>query len=414
MADNMRQLVQLRWLAVVGQVVTILVVHFPLAVPLRWLEMISVAGLLALANLITVLMLPRHRITNLELTLSLLVDMAALAVQLYLSGGTANPFTLLFLIQVVLGAILLQRWSAWLLVAAAALAYSLLSVAYVPLRLPTTLVGDATALFTAGGWIGFVLAAVLLSLFITRISRNLRTRDAYVSDIRSRAAEEEGFVRMGLFLSGAAHELGTPLGTLSVILGDWRRMPALTNDPELARDVEDMRAEVERCKAVVGQILHSAGAPRGEAMAPLYAAEFAEDIAREWDAVYPETRLALDYVQAGSAMVAGEPALRQAVWNLLENAAEVSPDAIELEVSLHGGEVVIAVRDQGPGFAEEPLENAGRPFHSTKGSGRGVGLFLVANVARQLGGRLQASNLPGVGAEVKIELPAATRVEVEA
>ena len=111
--------------------------------------------------------------------------------------------------------------------------------------------------------IDLYVAGVLLVIFIARISRNLRSRDAHVADLRRRAAEEDGIVRMGLFASGAAHELGTPLASLSVILADWRRMPELDRSPELADDVAEMEAELARCKAIVTDILHSAGEPRG-------------------------------------------------------------------------------------------------------------------------------------------------------
>ena len=87
---------------------------------------------------------------------------------------------------------------------------------------------------------GFVLNAALLVVFVTRINRNLRERDAQLADLRQRAAEEEHIVRMGLLASGAAHELGTPLATLSVILGDWRRMPDFAADPELAEEIDEM------------------------------------------------------------------------------------------------------------------------------------------------------------------------------
>ncbi|HEV2595410.1 MAG TPA: ATP-binding protein [Sphingomicrobium sp.] len=408
MADNMRQLVQLRWLAVAGQLVTILAVYFGFGVPLPLVEMISVAALLAGANLVTVLALPRHRVTNVEMTLALLVDMGALAVQLYLSGGMTNPFSLLFLLQVVLGAILLEFWSVWLLVVAATLCVIALGFAHRPLIFPPSLGGSSGDLYTVGRWLAFVLAAVLLTLFIGRISRNLRARDAYLDDLRRRTIEEDGIVRMGLFASGAAHELGTPLATLSVILGDWRRVPQIAGDPELANELEEMHSEVERCKAIVGDILRSAGEPRGEAMAREYAVEFLQTIVAEWRATYPETELALDYANAGSATVAAEPQLRQAIWNLLENAADVSPRSIELVATLKTDVLIIAVRDQGPGFTRDEIAKIGKPFRSTKGAGHGVGLFLATNVARQLGGCLVAENLPSGGAEVRIELPAAT------
>lgn len=413
MADNMRQLVQLRWLAVAGQLVTILVVYLGFGVPLPIVEMVGVALLLGAANLVTLLWLPRHRVTNIEMTLAMLVDMGALAVQLYLSGGMTNPFSLLFLLQVVLGAILLELWSAWLLVATATLCVIVLGFVHRKLVFPPGFGGNATDLYTLGRWLAFMLAAVLLTLFIGRISRNLRARDAYVAGLRRRAIEDESIVRMGLFASGAAHELGTPLATLSVILGDWRRMPRIASDPELSTEVEEMHSEVERCKAIVGDILRSAGEPRGEAMAREYAVEFLQTLVSEWRSTYPETRLVFDYANAGSATLVAEPELRQAIWNLLENAAEVSPQAIELLAELKSGELIIAVRDQGPGFTPNQLATIGRPVHSLKGAGHGVGLFLATNVTRQLGGRLIAHNLPTGGAEVRLELPAAIARERE-
>jgi two-component system sensor histidine kinase RegB len=411
MADNLRQLVQLRWLAVAGQLVTILVVNFGFGVKLPLTEMLAVVALLAAANLATTAMLASRRVTNLEMTVSLLIDMAALATQLFLSGGMTNPFSLLFLLQVVLGAILLERWSVWLLVATATAFDVVLGLWHRPLLFPPRLGGNTADLYTVGRWLAFILAAVLLTLFIARISGNLRARDSYLGELRRRAAEEEGIVRMGLFASGAAHELGTPLATISVILNDWERVPRIGGDPELAEELHDMQAEVERCKAIVSKILQSAGEPRGEPMAREYAVEFLEDLLGQWRSTYAGTKVRFDYANAGSATLASDPALRQAIWNLLENAAEVSPEAVELRAELRGHELVIAVRDQGPGFAPGQLERIGTPFESTKGAGHGVGLFLASNVARQLGGSLQAVNIPTGGAEVRIEIPAVTAIE---
>ena len=317
-AENMRQLVQLRWIAVAGQTLTILLVHFGLRVPLPVVEMLGVVLALAFANLLGTIALPRHRVYDGEIMVALLLDMAALTLQLYFSGGATNPFISLYLLQVVLGAILLPAAAAAVLGTATALSYALLSVSYVPLSFPAGLIADSGDLFAAGRWLSFVMVAALLVLFITRISRNLRARDAHVADLRQHAAQEEGIVRMGLFASGAAHELGTPLGTLSVILADWRRMPAVAGDPELSAEVEEMRGEVQRCKAIVSDILHSAGQPRGEAMESQAAGPFLDAVAEAWQVAYPQ--VPLDYAAGGAegAVIAVDAALRQAVWNLLD------------------------------------------------------------------------------------------------
>ncbi|MEG3151897.1 ATP-binding protein [Sphingomonas sp. ZT3P38] len=406
-AENTRQLIKLRWIAVAGQTVAILFVQYGLQVPLPLAEMLGVALLLGIANLLATMALPRHRVLEREVLLALLLDMGVLTLQLYFSGGATNPFISLYLLQVVLGAILLPPARVAILVVATVLGYALLSFRYVPLVLPPGL-ADSVDLFAIGRWISFAMVAVLLVLFIVRISRNLRARDAHVADLRQHAAEEEGIVRMGLFATGAAHELGTPLGTLSVILADWRRMPGVTRDPELALEVEEMLAEVQRCKAIVSDILHLAGEPRGEAMESSAAGAFLDATVHEWRSTNQQVRFAYDRDAAGDAVIAVDPALRQAIWNLLDNAAEASPAGLSLTVSIEGGLLSIAVRDSGAGFDPAALGRVGTLFQSTKGAGHGLGLFLATNVARRLGGRLEARNRDAGGAEVTLLLPLAT------
>lgn len=405
-AGNMRQLVQLRWLAVLGQLATVLGVRFGLGVPLPLLALLAVIAGLAGANLLFTALLRRTRVTNGIMLAALLVDVGSLAVQLYLTGGAENPFISLFLVQVVLGAILLEAWWVWLLVAVTCASFAMLTFVYRPLLLPPALLPHAAGLYTLGGAISFVLVSALLVLFSTRISRNLRAREAYLADLRTRAAEEEQLARMGLFASGAAHELGTPLATLSVILGDWRRMPRVANDPELAGEVAEMEAELGRCKAIVTDILNAAGQPRGHALGRTPAGPFLDEVVAAWRE-HPHAPASLDYRRdalAGATLVA-DPALRQAVWNLLDNAAEASPAGLEMTVAPVDGALVVAVADRGAGLPAAILADPGTPVASRKGEGHGVGLYLAATVARRLGGRLEAANRVGGGAELRLVLP---------
>lgn len=406
-AENMRQLVQLRWIAVAGQLLAILVAHFVLAVPLPLVPMLSVVALLAVANIVFMATLRRIVVRG-ELSLALLLDMAALTAQLYYSGGAANPFISLYLLQVVLGAILLPPITAGALTVAACGFYTFLSLNHLPLVLPERLGTFSADLMLLGRWLAFAMVAVLLVLFIARISRNLRARDAYVADLAQRAAEEEGIVRMGLFASGAAHELGTPLSSLAVLVADWQRLPVFAKDPELSQEVIEARSEIERCKAIVSNILHSAGQARGEAMDQVRARALVEEIAAEWTAQHPDAPFAHSLAGLGDARIAAEPALRQAIWSLLENALEASPGSVELDGDRIDDRVVITVRDRGTGFADDQIGTAGRLYQSTKGPGHGLGLFLAANVARQLGGRLAVANRAGGGAEVSLALPLAS------
>ncbi|URD60759.1 ATP-binding protein [Sphingomonas sp. KRR8] len=400
----MRQLIQLRWVACFGQLVAILIAHEWLGVPLPVVAMLSVVGLLVIGNLLFTLTLDKTAIVPDALFLALLLDMSALTAQLYLSGGVTNPFISLYLLQIVLGAILLRPSRAWLLVIVAAVAFIFLSIAHLPLTfgLVSPAASDLAAL---GQEVAFIMVAVLLVLFITRISRNLRARDAYVAELRQRAAEEDSIVRMGLFASGAAHELGTPLSSLSVLVADWQRDPALAGKPELAEELSDARAAVERCRDIVSDILDTSGQTRGEPMGSVSAAELVRVLENDWSALHEEVPLQVTVEIPGQARVPDEPALRQALWSLLENAGEVSPQGIALRAHLHEEQLVLEVADRGPGFSLEQLAALGEIVRSRKGAGHGLGLFLATSVARRLGGGLEAFNREGGGACVRMHLP---------
>ncbi|MEJ1975255.1 MAG: HAMP domain-containing sensor histidine kinase [Acetobacteraceae bacterium] len=351
-------------------------------------------------------------ITNTELFVELLLDVAALTAQLYLSGGATNPFVSLFLLQVILGAVLLQPLSTWTLVAVTSGCFLWLIGSYREIGLSTHDrqhdIGQSRYfdLHVDGMFICFLLAVVLLVLFITRINQNLRNQDRRLSELRQQSAEEEYIVRMGLLASGAAHELGTPLATLSVILNDWERMPALHADHEIGTEIGEMQMALARCKHIVSRILLAAGEARSEKAERTTLVDFLDDVVADWQ----ETRGPphLDYVNtiASDTAIVSDTMIRQILFNVFDNALEASPDWVGIEVSRRDDRLAVTVRDKGVGFTADILANFGKPYQSTKQrSGSGLGLFLVVNVLRKLGGTVVPHNLPEGGAAVELCLP---------
>lgn len=404
---NMALLIQLRWLAVGGQLATIGVASGLMGIHLPLPPLIAAIAVLIAINFISLASLRRgHAVSNLELTGALLFDVAALSWQLHHSGGLANPFASLFLLQVVIGAILLTPASSWAIVVATIIGLGVLAIDPTPLILPHPYAGDPMALYLKGSLVCFLLIAVLLVAFVTRISRNLRDRDASLALIRQRAAEEDHIVRMGLLASGAAHELGTPLSTLSVLIGDWKGAPGLAKDQELQSDLADMDAAVRRCKAIVSGILMSAGEARGEAPQLTTMRVFLTALVDEARAGRMPGTVEFNDRFGPDVAIVSDPALRQVIGNVLDNASEVSPDWIGVTASRDGGMAVIEISDRGPGFSDEMIERFGRPYSSTKGRpGGGLGLFLLVNVLRKLGGSASVANRDAGGAMVRITLP---------
>lgn len=407
---NLALLVQLRWLAIAGQLITILAVHFVMGIHLPIAPMLLVAGMAILMNGLSFGVLrKRTDVSHAELFLSLLFDVLLLTAQLYLSGGATNPFISLYLVQVALGAVLLDRWSVWGIVFVSALCAGLLALHYRPLDLNGALEGHLFDLHIVGAWICLTMIAVLLVLFVLPVTRNLQVRDAYLAKLRQQAAEEEHIIRMGLLASGAAHELGTPLSQLAVVLGDWKHMPEITVHPDLVEEVEEMQAAVQRCKAIVTGILLSSGEARGEAPEVTNVRDFIDGIAMEWRRANPGMPLRCDFGPHDYPRIIADPVIRQAIGNLLDNAREAGATYIDLLVGRDSSSLNIAVRDNGSGFSEAMLEDFGKPYRSSKGKeGHGLGLFLVVNVVRKLGGSVSASNGADGGALILLRLPLGT------
>ena len=406
---NLQQLIQLRWIAVVGQVATILVVQYGLGIALPLQPMFAVLAALVLFNLASHLWCRRHtQVSHAALLVGLLVDVASLTVQLYLSGGIANPFVFLFLLQVVIGTVLLRSPGSWVIAVAAALCVVGLAAVPAPLKLAVEPARGLADHYVQGLLVCFLLIAGLLVVFITRIGGILRERDARLAELRQRAVEEEHIVRIGLLASGAAHELGTPLSTLSVILGDWQHLPTMASDGELHNDVLEMQAQVARCKSIVTNILMAAGETRAEAPTETTLHALFDELALEWEQARNPPRFDYRNQSGPDPRIVTDAGLRQMVFNVLDNALEASPDWVALDVRCEDDAVVVVVADAGPGFEPGILQRLGTPYNSSKGRpGGGLGLFLSVNVARTLGGRLQAENRPQGGAVVTVTLPLA-------
>tara|TARA_R110002167_G_scaffold62754_2_gene177135 strand:- start:9197 stop:10477 length:1281 start_codon:yes stop_codon:yes gene_type:complete len=405
--ENLRLLILLRWIAVVGQVVTIATVQVAIGIDLPLTGMGAILAALVIWNGISIL---RWRsgaaISNPEIFVGLLADVLALTGQLYLSGGAANPFITLFLLQVILGVAMLRFRLAGSLSLITTVAFIVLAYRNQPLAMSHAQHGDFLNLHIQGMFICFLLTAGLLLVFLARIASNQRQLDRSMAELRQRAVEEDHVMRMGLLAAGAAHELGTPLATLSVILNDWRRLPFFKRDADARLELQTMGDEIARCKTIVSGILASSGELRGEGTVRTTVRAFLDRLVGEWRYSRSPARLIFDNGFEPDAPMVSDLALKQVVANLLDNAFEASPAEVRIEARREADSLRIEVTDTGPGFDPGVLARIGSPYVSTKNKpGGGLGLFLVTNVARKLGGTVQATNPYTGGASVVVTLP---------
>lgn len=425
---QLRRMLFLRAAAILAQCVTLILVQRYLSPDFAWAPMFGAVGFLALTSLLTWWRLSFDLpVGNLELFLQLSVDVMVLTVLLYYGGGSTNPFVSIYLLPLVIAAATLPRRYTWGMAALTLACYSMLMVWYVPLPgshaqhapaamqqmdhthhhmenmpaavPPTAPLGDSFNTHVLGMWLGFVISAVVVAYFVVEMARAVRIRDAQLNRVREETLRNERIVALGTLAAGAAHELGTPLSTMSVVIGEMR---SECPSPEQQDNLVILDEQVRNCKRILDSLLSQAQENGSE----LSLEEFIRNVLDEWQLLRPTVhyRFQVSGLQP-SPRLRSDPALRSALLNLLNNAADASPDEMDILLRWDDANAMLEIRDHGPGLTAEAAARAGSAFFTTKQEGRGLGLFLANATLERLGGSVRLSNREGGGATTEVILP---------
>lgn len=338
----------------------------------------------------------------------LIFDVAALSVFLYFTGGATNPFAPLLLLPVVVAVATLRARRAWWIVVVAATAYTMLMFVHVPLHLH----GDAGSSFEVhvwGMWVGFLLAAALVASFVSQIGTTLRARDAEVARNREQELQTSQVLALGTLAAGTAHELGTPLATMSVVVSELQ--DAWRQDPGLAGELALLQDQIRRCKEILRRMSSSAGQAQAEQGRAVDVAAYLRELVDEWRRANPRHDVSME-LQAGTPIppLVVDHTLTQAIVNVLDNAARVSAKAPCVRAAWDAQALLLSVRDFGPGIPTEIAAELGRAVRSQPGPdmGLGLGVFLARTTIQRLGGTMQFLEAEGGGCRTEIRLPLAS------
>jgi len=390
-----------------GWAVGIAWLHWGLAIRMPLLPMAAVLALMTLFSLSTAwrlrLDLPA---TQVEFLAHLLTDLTAFAVLVFFSGGATNPFVSLMLVPVVIAAVSLPARHAWMLAGVASLFYALLLFNYLPLAIADPVA--AYGMHLGGMWFNFVISAALIAFFITRMQAGLREREASLASLREKQLRDERIMALGTQAALAAHELATPLSTIATTAHELAH--EFANDPDIGDDCRMLEKQAAACKRILDQL---AGRARPGTPQVRQLGDWLGDLLSNWQVVRPDAHVQLNLAPEASSLQRALPeAFEQALMNLLNNAADVSPDDIVVGAGVEGDELVIDIDDRGPGFSPEQKRQAGRAAFSSKpGQGMGVGLTLTHATVERLGGTVNLMEREGGGTRVRVRLPLAAQGE---
>jgi two-component system sensor histidine kinase RegB len=402
---------RLRYGMVAGEAAIILGVAYGsgLEGPLLW-------TLLPLAAILTSnILLGRLRILPLQLTRETIgaifcLDTLCLTAVLGLTGGPMNPFSLLYLVQITLSAMVLRKAWTWALGVLSTACFGLLFFFHAPsAAFQTHHAGQGLSSHLVGMWIAFVTAAALITFFTGKISDTLRTREREVLVLQDQVAKNERLASLVTLAAGAAHELGTPLGTIAVVARELERYAAsLPGEHAVLEDARLIRSEVDRCRRILEQMSAQSAEPMGEMPTSFRVRDLLQRVCGQ----FTESQRALLKIElADEGLTAFLPAkaAAQSVAALIQNALDANLEnrSIVVTAAASASELRIEVRDRGHGMPANVLRRIAEPFFTTKepGKGMGLGTFLVRTFAENLGGRVLFHSVPGEGATATLELP---------
>ncbi|HEY5761732.1 MAG TPA: ATP-binding protein [Rhodocyclaceae bacterium] len=418
---DVRLLLRLRAVAIAGQSLALLVSGLLIDIELPFLALSCGVAVLAGLNVYTWLRLrngarrdelPLHWLDERAFFYQVLVDIAVLTYLLYFAGGPENPFHGMFLLPLTVAAAALPWRYVWRVVLASVTGYTFVALKFVPFTIPPAL-GGPHEVMMFGQWVNHVLLALLVTYFIVRITQGLRARDRLLEDAHIRELRNSCAVAVGSVAAGVAHELGTPLSTIQVVLREMRRTHA--DNPAIATDLDVVSDQLGECRSILGGIRDYVQALRnGDKPVPVDT--LVDDVAERFLDIRPGVNLSKSLDGPLPApLIVPDLALQQAMINLLNNAADVSPHAVTVEARWTTSQLVIRVLDRGPGISPALAERLGKVLVSTKApdAGNGLGLFLTNVTMSRLGGRLKLFNHAEGGACAELVLPVGSAAKPE-
>jgi two-component system sensor histidine kinase RegB len=411
---RLRTILIIRWIAVAGQALTILVVHYVLGFPMQIGWAGATVAALAAVTLATQVRRPQsERLTDRESALYFAFDILQLAVLLYLTGGLNNPFSVLVLAPVTVSAAALSYRSTISLAGLAIACVVVLAIQHEPLPWPGGAF-DIPDIFVAGYAVALILAVIFLTFYVYRVAQESRRLSDALAAAQAALDREQRVSSLGALAAAAAHELGSPLGTISLVAKELAH--ELPPDSEHRADAELLVSQSERCRQILadlsrkpdqskdhfnvlpaGLLVELAAAPHARPHVALRI-EFSPDPAEPRDPVIPR-----------------RPEIMHGLGNLLQNAIEFAREEVKVLIAWTRQEIAITITDDGPGFPPDVLRRLGDPYLSSSGEGldqnqrqgdhMGLGIFIAQNLIERTGGTVGFSNNEYGGAEARVSWP---------
>ncbi len=401
-----RTLVILRWIATIGQLITIAAVYFLLEFNFPFFSCIIIITFGGITNIYLQFWFKKNELNNLESTLFLFHDLLQLSLLLYFTGGITNPFIIFLIVPSIVSSTLLTIKSTIFLATSTVFILLILSFYYFPLPHFGDLHFHVPDYYLLSFPIAITIVLLFLSYFGGRFGFESRKRTEALNKLEMIIAKEKELESIGHQAAAAAHSLGTPLSTITVIAKELKN--EISKDAKYEKDIDLLLSQAKRCSEILKKI----------SLNQMQEDEFVDKISiqillSEIIRSFQETskkRISLNLNEAKKKiLIKRSPEITYGIRNFIGNAIKYAESEVKINLSTNYDKTKIAIIDNGPGFPEDILEVIGQPYISSKSevlkkkSGLGLGTFIGKTLLERKKAYLSFSNIEKKGASVNIE-----------
>lgn len=399
-----------RWIALLGQMLTITLVHFILQFPLPLIACFIVVSASAIVGIGQSIYTRLHKKMSRQIVFALLsFDTFQLGILIFLTGGIVNPFAIMLLAPVTVSATVLPRKNTMILAGLVVMMSTLLAFYHNPLPW-----GDAAFiipdLYVGGLWTALVLTTLFVAAYTGIIARNSRELVRGLTEARLTMAREQQMVALGSLATSAAHKLGSPLNTITLIAHDLGQIDQKTDLKTLREDIDALKAETERCRLILAELNEDAIKLGQEIDDPIPVKAMMEGLFNER---FEDSRSIITVIldhndDDDELLVIRRPELLHPVETIVDNAVQFADSKVDVIIRYDEQFLSLTIEDDGPGFQSSVLSQLGDPYNSSragKDGHMGLGIFIATTMVEQTGGKVVINNLQRGGASVNITYP---------
>ena len=401
----------IRWIALFGQVLAIMIVQFGFNFDLPLTACLLVIALSAGVGFAQNYISRMNKNVSIDALFGLLVfDVVQLALLLYLTGGLINPFAIMFMAPVVISATVMSQGRTMILVSIVVVLASILASYHDPLPWGEAML-DLPTLYVVGLWAALVLTTIFIATYAGMVARQSRDLARGLAEARVTMAQEQQMVALGSLATAAAHKLGSPLNTITLIAHELGQMDPKKDFDLIKEDLNLLQSETDRCREILAELNHDAVSLGSETDDPMpIKALFNNLIDERFADIKSIISLAVNgQDNSQQPEVMWRPDLLHPLETLIDNAAQFAKSKVEIAVTWDDHNISVLIQDDGPGFQSAILSRLGEPYNSSRSGDEGhmgLGVFIAKTMIENNGGKLKLVNKKGgKGAQVTVIWP---------